>query len=130
MTRAINAGFIYFAAVFAAGIVLGVLRILFLVPRTGELAAVLLELPIILALSWMICRRILLWQPLEPGEAAIIGATALALLLTAEGSLSLATGRSLNQHLALYEELPNQIGLAGQFVFALFPRLQARRARR
>ena len=42
---------VYVAAVFAAAFVLGTLRVLLVAPRLGELAAVALELPVVLCLS-------------------------------------------------------------------------------
>ena len=52
------AGLAYFAIVFALGFVLGLVRVPFLVPRVGETTAVLIELPIILTLAWLTCRRL------------------------------------------------------------------------
>ena len=56
LTRAAWAGLAYFGIVFATGFALGTLRVLAVTPRLGENAAVLLELPIILTLSWVACR--------------------------------------------------------------------------
>ena len=44
-TRTIKAGMTYFALVFGAGFVLGSIRVPFLVPRLGERAAELIEMP-------------------------------------------------------------------------------------
>ena len=41
----------------------------------------------------------------------------------------LLAGRSMAEHLALYSQLPHQLGLAGQMTFAMFPWVQARRLR-
>jgi hypothetical protein len=124
-------GILYVAAVFAAGFVLGVLRTLVLVPLLGELGAVLAELPVILTIAWLVCTRILRRWPLSPPAAAAMGATAFLLLMLAEAGLStLLAGRSLAEHLALYAQLPHQVGLAGQLAFAVFPWMQARRSQR
>ena len=56
----------YAAAVFAAGFLLGTLRVLWLVPRFGPTAAVALELPLILAVSWIACRHVARAVPPEP----------------------------------------------------------------
>jgi hypothetical protein len=124
-------GTVYVAAVFAAGFGLGVLRTLVLVPLLGELGAVLVELPVILTIAWLVCTRILRRWPLSPAAAAAMGAVAFLLLMLAEASLStLLAGRGLAEHLALYAQLPHQVGLAGQLAFAVFPWLQARRSQR
>jgi hypothetical protein len=131
MMRPLFTGTAYVAAVFAAGFVLGVLRTLILVPLLGELAAVLVELPVIVTIAWLVCTRILRRWPLSPPSALGMGAVAFLLLMGAEAGLStLLAGRSLAEHLALYSELPQQVGLAGQLAFALFPWIQARRSLR
>jgi hypothetical protein len=42
--------------VFLIGFILGIIRILLLVPRLGETTAVLIEAPMILGASWLVCR--------------------------------------------------------------------------
>lgn len=127
MMRTLFTGTAYVGAVFAAGFVLGVLRTLVLVPLLGELAAVLVELPLMLTIAWLVCARILRRWPLSPFAALGMGAIAFLLLMGAEASLStLLAGRSLAEHLALYSQLPHQLGLAGQLAFALFPWIQVR----
>lgn len=124
------AGSIYFAAVFAAGFALGVLRTLVLEPWLGALPAVLVELPIILGVAWLACARVLRRIPLAAAGPVLMGAVAFGLLMLAEAGISvLLAGRSLPQHLALYREAPHLLGLAGQVLFAAFPWIQARRAR-
>ena len=44
----------YFGAVFVVGFMFGAIRVLVLVPRLGEIASVLLETPVILAVSWLV----------------------------------------------------------------------------
>jgi hypothetical protein len=128
--RALSAGAIYFAAVFAAGFVLGVLRTLFVAPALGPMRAVMVELPLILTLSWVVSARILQRLPLQGTEAMIMGASAFALLMVAEAGVSTGLGgRSLAQHLALYDEAPHLLGLAGQVAFACIPALRARRSK-
>lgn len=125
--RAVKAGAIYFAAVFAAGFALGVVRTAALAPVAGPLLAVLVELPVILGFAWLVCARVLRRIPLVRGEAVVMGAVAIALLLAGEAALStLLAGRSLAEHLALYVEAPHLLGFAGQLAFAAFPALQVR----
>jgi hypothetical protein len=129
MRHILHAAAAYFAAVFAAGFLLGVLRTLVLVPLLGELAAVLLELPVILGFAWLVCVRILRRWPMSAAAAAGMGLVAFLFLMVAEAGLSLLlAGRSLVEHLALYALLPQQVGLAGQLVFGLLPWVQGRGA--
>lgn len=112
----------YFAGVFALGFVLGTVRTLWLAPALGPLAAVAVELPLMLLASAWLCARILRRAPLSARAALGMGALALAWLLVAEAALSyLLAGRNLWQHLALYSEPAHLLGLAGQVVFALLP---------
>ena len=55
MSAALRAGVAYFTIVFAAGFVLGTIRVLVVMPRLGEMNAVAIEIPIMLALSWAAC---------------------------------------------------------------------------
>jgi hypothetical protein len=115
----------YFGAVFVAGFVLGVVRTLWLAPAVGPLAAVALELPLMLGFSAFIAGRLLRRWPLSRGTAALAGALALLLLLAAEAGVSLLAGRDLAAHWALYRAAEAQLGLAGQLVFGLLPALRA-----
>jgi len=127
MMRAAWAGLAYFGVVFAAGFALGTLRVLVLAPRLGESASVLLELPIILAVSWVVCRRLVtrIAVPKAPSARLAMGGIALGALLVAEAGVSvLGFGRTLSAHLEQYRQLPALIGLAGQVAFALFPIIQ------
>ena len=83
------AGALYFATVFAAGFALGVLRTLLLLPAVGPLIAVLIELPLILGISWLACSRILRHWPQTDTRAVAMGAFAFALLMLAEAAISL-----------------------------------------
>jgi hypothetical protein len=127
MGRALRAGVAYFLAVFATGFVLGVLRTLFVAPHVGVLAAVAIELPIVLAVAWWVSARLRRGSSLTLRDAGLMGGTAFLLLMLAEVSLSIALfGRTIAEHFSLYADADHQLGLAGQVVFALIPWLQAR----
>ncbi len=127
MSNAIKAGIAYFAVVFGIGFVLGTLRVLVAAPRMGELASVLIELPIILTAAWIVCRRLVLRYAV-PGRLPLrlaMGGVAFALLVFAELVLSVALfGNSIDQHLHAYGSPPGALGLVGQVVFAAFPWMQ------
>ena len=54
--RTLKAGVLYFAVVFAVGLALGTLRVLWLVPRVGSRTAELMETPIMLAVTVLAAR--------------------------------------------------------------------------
>lgn len=116
----------YAALIFAAGIVLGTLRTLFVAPATGQLAAVALELPVMLTLSWVVAGRILARQAIPPGAARFrFGALAFLLLMAAELALGhWGFGQSWQQIAVSYRTAPGALGLAGQVGFALIPLLR------
>lgn len=127
MGRAVRAGVVYCLVVFAAGFVLGVVRTLFVAPRVGVLAAVAIELPIVLAAAWWVSARLQRVSSPTPRDAGLMGGTAFVLLLLAEASLSIALfGRTIAEHLSLYADADHRLGFAGQIAFALIPWLQAR----
>lgn len=132
MTAALKAGALYFAVVFAAGFVLGALRVMAIAPRLGETAAVLVELPVMLALSWFVCAWLVRRQavPAAATERIVMGGAAFVMLMAAEAGVSVfAFGRSPAEHFEAYRAATAQIGLAAQVVFAAFPLLQAWRRR-
>lgn len=125
--RSLRAGTLYFLIVFAIGFLLGTIRFLVIVPKVGELVAVLIELPILLTLAWVICAGIMLKAqvPRRPGPRLIVAATSLLLLLSAEFVLSIwLFGNSVDAYLGSFGTLHGAVGLAGQVAFALFPVIQ------
>lgn len=128
MAAALCAGACYFAIVFAIGFVLGAIRVLLVIPRFGDTNAVLLELPVMLALSWIACAWLARHFAVPPGvgERLLMGGFAFALLMSGELGVSvLGFGRTVAQHFAGYRTAGVQLGLAAQVGFALFPLAQA-----
>lgn len=123
MPNALTAGVVYFAVVFCAAFALGVLRTLVIAPAIGEMAAVLIEVPIVLALSWIVCGRVLRRIPVPQAMGRIVmGIAAFTLLMVAELLLSILIGhRTVAEHFALFRTAPVLIGLVGQVGFAAFP---------
>ena len=128
MTTALKAGATYFTIVYLVGFVLGTVRVLVLVPRIGEVAAVLLETPIMLAASWIasrLCTR-KFGVPPQVRPRMVMGGAAFALLILGEAGVSiLALGRSWESTLAAILSPSGLIGLSAQVAFALLPLLQA-----
>jgi hypothetical protein len=123
ISSAVKAGPVYFASVFAIGFALGTVRVLMLAPRVGTLRAMILETPVILTASWILCgwtvRRFAV--PAFAGHRLAMGGVAFVLLISAEVLLSLAIGRGPAAYFASFGTAEGALGLAGQAVFALFP---------
>ena len=129
MAAAIRAGLLYFLGVFAIGFALGTLRTLVLVPRFGALAAVAMELPLMLLASWWVCGAVLRRIRLPPERLLrlTMGVTAFLLLMGAELALAVwGFGQSLAAYRAGFAASAAQLGLAGQLVFALLPLVRRR----
>jgi hypothetical protein len=77
---------IYFAVVFAAGFLLGTIRVLLIIPFIGVRAAELIETPVMLLISAFAARWILRQFPNIRGSAdsLAVGLIAVVLLLAAE----------------------------------------------
>ena len=118
---ALSLGLRYFAGVFAIAFALGTIRTLWLAPAVGAMAAVGIEVPIILAVSWWSGRRLLDRQPLNLRGRAIMGSTAFLWLMLAEFGLALAFGRTPGAYLAPFFTPAGLLGLAGQLGFAAIP---------
>ena len=129
--RAVRAGAVYFAIVFAVGFLLGTVRVLILAPTFGDTIATLIEGPFILGASWVVCGFVIqrLHVPSETSHRLIMGAIAFAMLIGAETLLGVfGFGQSLKEVVARYATLAGSIGLAAQILFALFPLYRKRRA--
>jgi hypothetical protein len=126
----LKAGVAYFILVFALGFLLGFIRdIVFQVGETGisRIVAVLVELPVMLAASWVACGFIVrrFSVPAVMGERIIMGAVAFALLMIGELSIGvLLLNRSMAAHFQTYAEASYALGLAAQLCFAAFPQIQ------
>lgn len=123
------AGTVYFALVFAAGFVLGFVRVLWVVPRVGVMWAELMETPlmlvvIILAARWTIRK---LGVPPSAWARLRMGFLALGLLLCAELTLVLGMqGISIAEYVADREPVSGAVYLVMLGAFAVMPLLVAR----
>lgn len=127
--RAVHAGLLYCALVVAAGFVLGVLRIMLIGPLAGEVVALALEAPVMLAISWAACGWALdrLDVPPQLLDRLLMGGVALVLLLVAEGCVVvLAQGRTLAEFFEIHGRTAVLLGLLAQLAYALFPLLRHR----
>ena len=122
--RILKAGVLYFLLVFAAGFLLGSIRVPLLEPRLGARAAELLELPVMLlaivaAARWVLRR---LAVPASAAARLAMGGIALALMLAAEFGLVLSLrGMSIEQYLATRDPVSGTAYYLSLCVFALIP---------
>ncbi len=127
MRAGLRAAVPYFLAVFAVGFVLGTLRVLVLAPALGAVAAVALEVPLMLVVAWYASRWAVARHrvPAREGPRLAMGGFAFALLMAAELMLGVwGFGQSLAGILAGYVMPEGMLGLAGQVAFALVPTAQ------
>jgi hypothetical protein len=128
MLTALKAGAIYFGIVFAAAFALGALRVLYIIPHIGETGAVLIEIPVLLTLSWWVCGAVLKRYPVAQhiGRRALMGLASFTLLMAAEfGLATFFFGRNPDEFLGGLSTPSGAIGLAGQIAFALIPLMRS-----
>lgn len=121
--RPLGAALLYWAMIFTLAFAFGAFRVSWLAPRTGTVAAVLIELPLILGASFIAARAIVPRFSIQTSRAALaMGALAFAVLLAAECALAvLAFGQSAAEWAAGLVTRPGILGLLGQLGFALMP---------
>lgn len=117
------AGAAYWAIVFAVGFALGSFRVLLIEPAVGTLAAVLIELPVMLGASWLAARWLVQRYSIAAARQALAtGGIAFALLMASEVVLTTVwAGNSPGQWIAKMATPAGFIGLCGQVAFGLFP---------
>lgn len=123
-------GALYFALVFGAGFVLGIIRVLWAVPRFGERTAELIETPIMLVVTVIAARWVTRGRAVSPTPHARLGVgfVALALLLAAEFSFVLwLRGMGIHQYFASRDPVAGTVYIVMLLVFAIMPLLVARR---
>lgn len=127
--QTLKAGVLYFAIVFATGLLLGPFRILWVVPRFGPRMAELMEAPIMLVVVIVGARwttgRLAVPPALAPRLG--MGCVALALLLTAEFTLVRPLrGLSIPEYVASRDPVSGLAYAGALGAFALMPLALAR----
>ncbi|GLR23966.1 MULTISPECIES: hypothetical protein [Alphaproteobacteria] len=124
MNRALIASTIFFLALFALGFALGTVRVIFIAPRVGQLAAVAAEVPIMVIAGFFACRWTLKHCRV-PGTLVIrwvMAAWFLGLLFAFETVLGAALfGLTAAEQLAALMTPTGLLGLSAQIIAALFP---------
>lgn len=117
-------GLIYFVLVFLAGVVLGTVRVLLLVPLVGDSKAELMEMPLMLVVIGLAARYVV-GGAAAAGTAMqslMMGVLALVLLLSVEFTLVLAIrGMSMAQYFAARDPLSGTVYMMMLLLFMVMP---------
>jgi hypothetical protein len=127
--QTLKAGVLYFALVFGAGVVLGPMRALWVVPHLGERIAELLEAPLMLVVTMLAGRWIVRRLAVPPTWSSRLGmgGVALGLLLAAEWTLGIwLRGLSISEYVASRDPVAGTVYLVMLGVFAPMPLYVAR----
>lgn len=120
----VRAALLYFALVFAAGFVLGPIRVIWVIPHLGERIAELIEMPVMLgviaaAAKWTVRRYDLTRASFQ---RVMAGCLALAFLVVAELSIVLyVRGLSIREYLAMRDPVAGAVYYLMLGVFAIMP---------
>lgn len=118
---------VYFAFVFGAGFLLGVIRVPLLVPRIGERWAELAEMPIMAGVIFFCAGYIMKRYPKirSSWRSLLVGLLALALMICVELGLAvILQDQALADYIASRDKISGSVYLALLVVFALMPRLR------
>jgi hypothetical protein len=131
LLKVVGAGIAYTAVVYLFAFVAGAIRVMVVAPRVGTAAAVLLEVPVALGVSWWVSGWVTrLFRVSGDSRVRVgMGIVAFVLLMTIEASVALLVfGVSIEDYLRKFGEAAGLIGLAAQVGFAAVPWMRRGRA--
>ena len=117
------AGLAFFVVALGWGFVLGALREIVVAPRLGGVAAVALEVPIMLAISWVAARALvrIFAVPATVGARLGMGLLAFVLLQISEVVLAAWFGTPIEVFVAALATAKGALGMSAQVIFAIIP---------
>lgn len=121
----------YVALTFVAGFFLGVLREFIIRPQAGELGALLIEAPVMLAVMFLAAREVVIrFMPdADINGLLVMGFIAFTWLMTLEiGGSYFLRGLTPVQWIARLQTVPGLISLALYAVFPLMPLFASRKS--
>ena len=127
MLKTIRPGLLYFALVLGVGFLLGVVRVLFLVPRIGERWAELAEMPIMAVVIYFAAGFVLKRYPevCSPRRSLLVGILALLMSVCAELGLAFVLqDQTLSEFIASRDKVSGSVYLALLLAFAVMPRIR------
>lgn len=123
----------YFGIVFGVGLLLGAVRVPFLVPHLGERVAELAEMPLMFVAIFLAAGHVVrkYGASVAPLGWVWVGALSLAFLVTAKLLLAVVlAGRGIGESIARRDPVSGSVYLALWVVFAAMPGLRRRRGAR
>jgi hypothetical protein len=131
--RVPHAAAAYFAIVFAVGLLLGPVRVIWLEPWLGRAIAVLVEAPVLVAAMWFAARLAPAWVRVEGGWPSFLAIGVVALVLQQIADLAVGfglRGMTLRDQLAHFTTPAGMIYAATLVAFTLMPLIRMRRVGR
>jgi hypothetical protein len=131
IVQILKAGALYFALVFGAGFVFGIVRTLWVVPRISTRMAELSEEPIMLVIIILAARWLVRRLSVSPKASSrlTMGGIALGLMLIGEFTfVAWLRGLSVRDYLAGRDPVAGTVYYAMLVLFAIMPLLVARRS--
>jgi hypothetical protein len=128
----VRAGLLYFAIVFAVGFLFGTVRLLLISPLIGAWYATLLELPVMLGVSYVAARVLVRKMHISKDTYSRLGmgAAALLFMLVAEFGFVVWFQRiSVRDYLAAREPITGAAFYLSLLLFAAMPWLASRSSR-
>ena len=129
--RVPHAAALYFALVFAAGLLFGPARVLWLEPWLGNAIAVLIESPFLIAAMWFAARAAPTWTRAEGGWPSFLAIGVVALVLQQIADLAVGfglRGMTLSDQFAHFGTPAGMVYAGTLIIFALMPLIRMRRA--
>jgi hypothetical protein len=129
MGRALTAATAYFLILFTLGFALGIVRVLLLIPRIGEFAATLAEVPVMLSAAYFICgSTIRRWQVARAPSLrwAMVGWFLILLFLFEALLGAMLFGQTVDEMGAALATPAGILGLTAQVIAALLPMIVGR----
>jgi hypothetical protein len=128
--RELRGGLSYFALVFSAGFLLGIVRVMVLVPQLGVRTAELAEMPFMLVVTVLAARLVnrKFLDELRFAGRLRAGLVALALLTASELLLAVGlSGSSIHAYIASRDPVSGSVYVLMLILFALMPAMLGRR---
>jgi len=129
-SRVLLAAAIYFALVFAVGMLFGPPRVLWLEPWLGKAFAVLLEAPVLVVAMWFAARLAPAWARVRGGWVSFLSIGVIALVLQQVADLAVGfglRGMTLADQFAYIATPAGAIYAVTLVIFAVMPLVRMRR---